>query len=414
MKVVVVGAGFAGLMAAWRLHQAGHAVTVLEARDRVGGRVWSQELEPGNPRTRIERGAEFILSGYDLMQSTMDAFGLTLAPMGMSYYVRDPRGVATTPQAVAAAAEVVAKLARRAPDGMSLAAVLEGVALSGAADADALDAFRSRIEVTNACPADRLAASSAADVTIAFEPKPSYRVAGGNQGLAVALHRELGDAVRLGEVVHRVVWSEDRCGVVTASGEVDADVVVLATPMAITRELSFDPPLPAWKRDAWSRAGLGHAAKLHLPFTTEAASTAWSAVQNVPERFWTWTATDETGEVQPMLHCFSGSEPALDALGVDAGPNAWAERAASLRTDLSLDVERAVVTTWSDEPFSREAYTAVTIDTGPDDEALLRRPVSTLHFAGEHTAGDWAGLMEGALRSGDRAAAEVIARQATI
>jgi len=135
-------------------------------------------------------------------------------------------------------------------------------------------------------------------------------------------------------------------------------------------------------------------------------------VQSVPERFWTWTATDETGEVQPMLHCFSGSGPALDALGVEAGPTTWAARAASLRTDLSLDVERAVVTTWSDEPFSREAYTAVTIDTGPDDDELLQRPVSTLYFAGEHTAGDWAGLMEGALRSGERAATEINARTA--
>jgi monoamine oxidase len=230
--------------------------------------------------------------------------------------------------------------------------------------------------------------------------------------LAVAIHQELGDAVRLGEVVQHIAWSDDKCRVVTETGEIGADAVVLATPMAITRELSFDPPVPTWKREAWSRAGLGHAAKLHLPFTAGAPSTEWSAVQNVPERFWTWTATDETGQVQPMLHSFSGSEPALNALAVETGPRTWAERAASLRADLSLDVERAVVTRWSDEPFSREAYTAMTIDTWPDDEELLQRPVSSLYFAGEHTAGDWAGLMEGALRSGERAAAEVNARRA--
>jgi monoamine oxidase len=51
VRVVVVGAGFAGLMAAWRLTQRGCDVTVLEARGRVGGRVWSQELVPGDPRT---------------------------------------------------------------------------------------------------------------------------------------------------------------------------------------------------------------------------------------------------------------------------------------------------------------------------------------------------------------------------
>ena len=56
MRVVVAGAGFAGLMAAYRVAQPGHEVVVLEARDRVGGRVWSQELVPGDPRTLVERG----------------------------------------------------------------------------------------------------------------------------------------------------------------------------------------------------------------------------------------------------------------------------------------------------------------------------------------------------------------------
>ena len=69
MRVVVAGAGFAGLLAAYRVAQAGHEVVVLEARDRVGGRVWSQELVPGDPRTVVERGAEFVLDGYDLMRA---------------------------------------------------------------------------------------------------------------------------------------------------------------------------------------------------------------------------------------------------------------------------------------------------------------------------------------------------------
>jgi monoamine oxidase len=112
--------------------------------------------------------------------------------------------------------------------------------------------------------------------------------------------------------------------------------------------------------------------------------------------------------VQPVLHCFAGSEPGLDALKAEAGPRTWAQRAAGLRPDLALDLDRAVVTTWADEPFSLEAYSALTTDWRPGDDELLRRPVGTLHFAGEHTAGDWAGLMEGALRSGARAAQEVV------
>jgi monoamine oxidase len=86
----VAGAGFAGLLAAYQVAQAGHEVVVLEARDRVGGRVWSQELVPGDPRTVVERGAEFVLDGYDLMRALAGEFGLQLAEMAMSYYALDP------------------------------------------------------------------------------------------------------------------------------------------------------------------------------------------------------------------------------------------------------------------------------------------------------------------------------------
>ena len=96
MRVVVVGAGFAGLLAADRVAQAGHEVVVLEARDRVGGRVWSEELVPGDPRSVVERGGEFVLDGYDVMRSVMAGLGLELADMTMSYYVREPRGAAPT------------------------------------------------------------------------------------------------------------------------------------------------------------------------------------------------------------------------------------------------------------------------------------------------------------------------------
>ena len=128
MRVVVVGAGFAGLMAAWRLVQAGCDVVVLEARDRVGGRVWSQELVPGDPRTVIERGAEFVLDGYDVLRSVLAEAGLELAGTAMSYYEREPRGgEAVSAQDVAACGAAVAAAAAAAPPGTSLAAVAAGL-----------------------------------------------------------------------------------------------------------------------------------------------------------------------------------------------------------------------------------------------------------------------------------------------
>src|SRR5258708_40116477 len=130
MRVVVIGAGFAGLMAADRIARSGQQPVVLEARDRVGGRVWSQQLVPGDERTVVERGAEFVLDGYDVMRSKLAEFGLTLADTTMSYYAREPRGGAPTTLAdVAACAKAIETAASAAGPGTSLADLLGGPAL---------------------------------------------------------------------------------------------------------------------------------------------------------------------------------------------------------------------------------------------------------------------------------------------
>ena len=166
MRVVVAGAGFAGLMAAYRIVQAGHDAVVLEARDRVGGRVWSQELIPGDPRTVIERGAEFVLDGYDVMRTVAAGLGLGLADTAMSYYERDYRGGTVAPgqpadhaagQDVARCA--VAMAAASASRGAGHVAGRDGGGLGGS---PALAAYLSRLEVTNGVGAGVLAASAVA------------------------------------------------------------------------------------------------------------------------------------------------------------------------------------------------------------------------------------------------------------
>lgn len=406
MRVGVVGAGFAGLMAATRLREAGHEVVVLEARDRVGGRVWSQRLVADDPHTVIERGAEFVLDGYEVMRRTAQDLGLSFADMGMSYYVREPvGGLPTTHQEIAACAAVVAAGAAAVPWSTPLTKVLAEA--TSAVPASALQAYTSRVVVTNACPEDRLSAAAVTDSTVAFEKRPSHRVVGGNQSIALGLAERLDRAVMLRSAVQAISWGNDEVRLHSSTDEIVVDDAVLAVPLAVAREMSFDPPLPAWKLQAWERAGIGHAAKLHAPLL---APTSFSAVQSVSDRYWTWTATDGTGEVQPVINAFSGSGPALAALQVEAGPRTWVEKVAALRPDLSMDAAKAIVTTWSDDPWSREAYSAMTVDVEQGDADCLVSAVGALHFAGEHTAGDWAGLMEGALRSGERVAAEIIGK----
>jgi monoamine oxidase len=107
-----------------------------------------------------------------------------------------------------------------------------------------------------------------------------------------------------------------------------------------------------------------------------------------------------------VVNAFAGSRPALDALGVGEGPERWLASVAALRADLPLEPDGLVLSTWSDDRWARGAYSVHT--PGGNDPALAER-YGRLVLAGEYTAGPFAALMEGALRSGARAAAQLLA-----
>ena len=397
-RVAVVGAGLAGLAAAVDLLDAGVDVVVLEARDRVGGRVWSEPLDgPGGSGPVIERGAEFVLAGYDVMRGWLERLGLRLVDTGMSYYVREPRGAgAVTVEEMRLAASALAGAPRR--DGVSVADLLDGLEVPPAV----AEAVRSRIEVSCAWSSEDLAAS-VVDHLASFEPLPSHRVEGGNQSLAIAMAARLGARVRLGVAVREVGHSAKGVLLETSTGTDLFDAVVLTVPLPVLCELEVTPPFPYDKRLALHRLTMGVAAKVHVGLRSPAPT---SAVLSVPDRYWCWTATGADGDVLPVLNGFAGSPAAVDALTTD--PAVWVEGLLELRDDLHLDTATAVVTTWHDDPWARGAYSAGGLAARPGDAELVAAPLGRVFVAGEHTAGEWSGLMEGALRSGSRAARELL------
>ncbi|HLL09238.1 MAG TPA: NAD(P)/FAD-dependent oxidoreductase [Nocardioidaceae bacterium] len=404
---MVVGAGFAGLACADRLLDLGHQVDVMEARDRVGGRVWSQRLVAEDPATLVERGAEFVLDGYSALVDVAHRLGLSLVDTGMSYYVREPRGaVSTTPTAMAHAGRRLAAAARTAAPSTSLRDLADQVG----GDAAATAACVARISLSCAYPPELLSARAALEASAEIEWKPSHRVAGGNHLVALGLAKRLGHRVHTEAVVSAIVTGTGQVGVATGDADVSADAVVVTVPASLTNTIAFDPPLPTWKLDALSRLGLGQAAKLHVPL---AATAPTSAVLDVDRGYWCWTAHGADGGPQPVVHCFAGAKPRLDGLAVDDGPSAWVAALSQLRPDLRLTPQGAVLTTWNDDPWAAMAYSAFSTQQRPGDAAALARSIGPVHFAGEHTAGDWAALMEGALRSGIRAADEIHRKAAT-
>jgi monoamine oxidase len=380
-----VGAGFAGLAAAEALAAGGAEVTVFEARDRVGGRVHSGRLDNG---AVVELGAEFVLPGYEVLRATAARLGLELYEKGTLYGDREPRdGPPVTREEL-----VAAHAALREPAGGSIATALERLVPSEGARA----AIAARLAVSSGYELDDQDAATLVEGAAGFGDFSSHGVVGGNDRIALALAEGL--AVRTSTPVSRVAWSDEGVVVQAGGAEVIADACVVATPAPHALGLEWDPPLPDWKHEALAGVRYGQAAKLFLPLLAPAEP---SQTLSVPLRFWTWTQHGIAA-----ASSFAGTSAALERLEIDRGPETWAEAVRGLRPDLAYADGPPLVSTWHDDPWARGAYSARTLSSPLDDEALAR-PLGPIAFAGEHTAGAWHALMEGALRSGLRAASQV-------
>jgi monoamine oxidase len=395
----VVGAGYAGLAAADALARAGVSVQVLEARERVGGRVWSVPFAGAT----VEFGAEFVLPDYPVMRSLADRLGLALVRKGTHYGYRKPGG--GWPAGMKDVARAMDSVRSLEPAAMGLRESLARLALPDAVS----EAIIARVEISCTYPAEDLDDAVLAESAGSFGQFDSWTLAGGNARLASVLAEGLGAAVRCGVAVRRVRWSDASVDVEGTSVSETADALVLAVPASVTGAIEFDPPLPGAKLRALGAVRYGAAAKLFVPLRSPAPP---SAVLSVPERYWCYTQLGADGQPLPVLGVFAGTPAALAALEVDRGPERWLRSVGALRPDLDLDLDPAevVMYTWADDPWVRGSYSAPSISS-PLDTAGLTARVGPIVFAGEHTAGAWHGLMEGALRSGLRAASELVNRQ---
>jgi len=394
-RVAVVGAGFAGLAAADALRAAGAEVTVLEARDRVGGRVWSVPFGGAV----VERGAEFILPGYDVMNALAARFSIPLVFKGTPYGRRVPIGEEAVSQIDVE--DAFDRLARgEAADAVSAADAIATLAL----DPRVSKLIRTRVAISNGHPTQDLAASVLDEGASTFGDFDNHTLEGGNMRLADALAAELGEAVQLSSPVRKVRWSQGAVNIATDHAQIEADAVVVAIPTAPLAKIRFDPPLEGATADALRAVTYGQNSKLFLRMGSPAPP---SAIMSVAGHFWTYTQLAVDGRPAPFVTGYTGTMSAVEELGSPDRFERWVAALIALRVDLDLEPESALLSSWHDDPWVQGAYSARTLSSPLRDDDLVN-PIGPLFFAGEHTAGEWHGLMEGALRSGRRAADQVL------
>ena len=360
-RVGVIGAGFAGLAAADALRAGGVEVTVLEARDRVGGRVWSVPFGEG---AVVERGAEFILPGYEEMTALAARFRIPLVLKGTPYGRRVPVGEETVSQADLE--DAFDRIAAGPPAGATSAAdVIAALHLDPPLEA----LIQTRVSISNGHPVDDLAASVLDEGASTFGDFDNYTLEGGNMRLAESLAAELGPAVHLFSPVRRVRWSRDTVSLATDDDEIEVDAVVVAIPTAPLAEIEFDPPLEGATAEALRSVTYGQNSKLFLRLRSPAPP---SAIMSVAGHFWSYTQLGADGRPAPFVVGYTGTMSAIDALGGSDGVERWVAALVALRQDLDLEPEGALLSSWNADPWVRGSYSARTLSSPLRDDDLAR------------------------------------------
>lgn len=417
-RAIVVGAGLAGLAAARRLTERGVEVIVLEARDRIGGRVHS--VTRGG--ATYDMGASWIhgLTGNPMTALT-DELGLARAPT--DYEAR---------QDFAADGRELSGEALEAPFQL-LEQVLEAIESDGA-DTSLAAAIEAAISETSLTEAQRADLRYAIHVVIEHEfaaPTSALSALCYDEGdeqsggdailpgglMRIAEHLATGLEVRLSRPVTRVEVGAERVTVHTDGESYEAEHVVIAVPLGVIQSgaIAFEPELSPAKRQAFAKVGMGLLHKTWLRFESafwrESVTEPFMGFRDARGRFAEWLNLDALLGV-PVLLGFNAAAEAerLEALSDEA---VVAEALAALRTIFEREgvtvptPTDTLVSRWGRDPFSRGAYSFLPVGACEDDRAELARAEGRLHFAGEHTSTASPATIHGAYLSGRRAADEV-------
>jgi monoamine oxidase len=453
VDVAIVGAGISGLTAARTLQHAGRSVVVLEARDRVGGRMWNYDLGGGRV---AERGATFVGPTQDYVLALISELGIGTFPTydtGKDLYLAggtrltySDTGVTGTappvPIIIPDLALVIPELDQMsrsvpvdAPWSAPNAADLDGTTLQSWIDSHSLTTqFRDLVPVATrpifgAEPRELsllfvlsyIAASGDETNPGTFERNfntrggaQMSRVEGGTQAIAERVAAHLGKRVTLRAPVRRIV--QDATGVTVASDRatVKARRAIVAIPPALAGRIDYEPILPFERDQLTQRYGQGTLTKVTAvygrPFWREEGMTGQVVSTGGPVSV-TFDDSPPDGSLGAILG-FVGGDQARAYASMSQG----ARRAAVLAQYADFFGAQAssptdyVETTWSSEQWTRGCPVGI-----PATGALyaygdrLRAPVGRIHWAGTETSTYWNGYMDGGVRAGERAASEVLA-----
>lgn len=446
--VVIVGAGIAGLTAGLRLRQAGMPVSIHEAQNRVGGRMYSLRDGMADGQV-IELGGELIDTDHSAIRRLAAELGIPLDDLSLD----DPSltsdvwyfdGVRRSDGEVMEAFRPLAlridtaratfpedEITHDAPGGTG---ALDRQTLAGWLDeADIRGWLRKLIDVAYTTeyglePGDQSALNLLTMIgtdpdsfDIFGESDERFHVQGGNDRITTAVADRLDDAIHPGHVLEAVTRRADgtyRCTFRRGAStlDVDADQVILALPFTMLRQLRLDVELPAVKRRAIDELGYGTNAKLMVGFSERVWRTRHgangSSLTDLPYQL-TWETSRLQGGASGVLTNFTGGRH-----GMELGSGTPEAQAALMVGQLEQifpgasaahSGQRAVRFHWPTFPWTQGSYASYRPGQWTELRGAEGESVDRLHFAGEHCSLPAQGFMEGGCETGEAAARAVLA-----
>ncbi len=443
MKIIVIGAGYAGLTATRHLIEAGHEVALWEARERVGGRIFTQQIENGQ---YADLGGQWIGPTQDRIYALVKEMGLeTFGVYNEGKNVLALGGKIKTYAGLIPKMDlfsllnldfVLKKLDRLAKninlekpwlspdakrlDSMTLATFLDRQVWTKAARS-VMDAAMETLFAAPAAEISLLHALFYAKSGTSLETLINIdngaqqdRIKGGAQGPADRLAARFAQHIHFNRELKAVIQDENGVTLVHQNGQERADRVIIAIPPTLAGRIYYSPALSARRDQLSQRVPMGTVIKCYAVYPK-----AWWREQGMSGQ----VVADEDFPIQT----FFDNSPADGSKGVLMGfslanrarpllDKSMAERGEMVRNMLircfgpaAGQWEQYFDHSWADETFSRGCYAAVMPPgawTG--FEAALSEPCGRIHWAGTETSPIWNGYIEGAIRSGERAAAEVL------
>lgn len=411
--VIVVGAGFAGLAAARELRLRGHEVVIVEARDRIGGRTWT-DVRFGLP---LELGGTWVhwLQPHVWAELSRYGLGVTRSPnfTAASWVVGDRRHEGTPDDLGAVLAVGNASLLSetrtvfeypyeplrhprgRELDHYSVAARIDELDLDPETR-DVLRAFwtlnfNAPIATAGLTQAMRWCAAASGDWALMWEACGTYKVEGGTQALANAMLRDAGADLRLSSPVRSI--AQDGLGVrVHADDETfEGECAIVTVPLNVLGSLSFDPPLADGKRMAAAQGQASRGTKI------------WARLKGRHDDFvamgrehWPLTFVQKEYDLDDSTVVVAFG-PDADELDVS---NAGAVAEAIRRLVPTAEVIDIAAHDWVGDEYARETWPMLRPGQLHGAHAALRSPEGRVVLAGSDYATGWGGFIDGAIESG--------------